>query len=269
MDRKIDEIIDFSGIEKHIDTPVKRYSSGMYVRLAFAVAAHLDSEILIADEVLAVGDAEFQKKALGKMNELSSGQGRTVLFVSHNMAAVKALCNKGVILEKGRLKFISDDINEAIENYRNTDKYSNKNIIWLNKDDFYHPNFTPQMIGIYDKSNQSVGVLKYEDDYIIRLEVNINFIEPNVNFWFNVYVGSELLMQFGLKEYVYTINKNIFEFIIPKKTLLPNKYLFSLGASVKNTEWIIIPESYTITIPVTVNKSTDNYIFPVKSEYKR
>ena len=91
VDRKIDEIIAFSEIEQHIDTPVKRYSSGMYVRLAFAVAAHLDSEILIADEVLAVGDAAFQKKALGKMNELSSGQGRTVLFVSHNMAQIKNL----------------------------------------------------------------------------------------------------------------------------------------------------------------------------------
>lgn len=117
IDRKLDEIIDFSGIEKHIDTPVKRYSSGMYVRLAFAVAAHLDSDILIADEVLAVGDAEFQKKTIGKMSELSTGQGRTVLFVSHNMAAVKSLCNKGVILEKGRLKFTSDNIDEAIEKY--------------------------------------------------------------------------------------------------------------------------------------------------------
>lgn len=117
IDRKIDEIIDFSEIEKHIDTPVKRYSSGMYVRLAFAVAAHLDSEILIADEVLAVGDAEFQKKALGKMNELSSGQGRTVLFVSHNMAAVKSLCNKGIILEKGKIKFQSDDLDAIIEKY--------------------------------------------------------------------------------------------------------------------------------------------------------
>lgn len=117
IDRKLDEIIDFSGIEKHIDTPVKRYSSGMYVRLAFAVAAHLDSDILIADEVLAVGDAEFQKKAIGKMSELSTSQGRTVLFVSHNMAAVKNLCNKGVILEKGKLKFQSDRIDEAIATY--------------------------------------------------------------------------------------------------------------------------------------------------------
>jgi lipopolysaccharide transport system ATP-binding protein len=100
IDRKLDEIIDFSGVERYIDTPVKRYSSGMYVRLAFAVAAHLESEILIVDEVLAVGDAEFQKKCLGKMGEVSKGEGRTVLFVSHNMAAVQSLCGKGIWLDK-------------------------------------------------------------------------------------------------------------------------------------------------------------------------
>ena len=121
VDRKIDEIIDFSGIEKHIDTPVKRYSSGMYVRLAFAVAAHLDSEILIADEVLAVGDAEFQKKALGKMNELSTGQGRTVLFVSHNMAAVKSLCNRGMLLNKGSIRY-AGNLKKTIGIYLNNHK---------------------------------------------------------------------------------------------------------------------------------------------------
>lgn len=119
IDRKLDEIIDFAGIEKHIDTPVKRYSSGMYVRLAFAVAAHLDSDILIADEVLAVGDAEFQKKAIGKMSDLSTSQGRTVLFVSHNMAAVRKLCNTGVMLEKGRMKYYGD-INETVRIYNFT-----------------------------------------------------------------------------------------------------------------------------------------------------
>jgi lipopolysaccharide transport system ATP-binding protein len=102
---KFDEIVDFSGVERYIDTPVKRYSSGMYVRLAFAVAAHLESEILIVDEVLAVGDAEFQKKCLGKMGDVSKGEGRTVLFVSHNMAAVKTLCNSGIVLEKGHIVF--------------------------------------------------------------------------------------------------------------------------------------------------------------------
>ena len=95
IDRKFDEIVDFSGVERYIDTPVKRYSSGMYVRLAFAVAAYLESEILIVDEVLAVGDAEFQQKCLGKMKDVSTRQGRTVLFVSHNMSAVLNLCNKG------------------------------------------------------------------------------------------------------------------------------------------------------------------------------
>jgi lipopolysaccharide transport system ATP-binding protein len=103
--RKIDEIIAFSGVERYIDTPVKRYSSGMYVRLAFAVAAHLESEILIVDEVLAVGDADFQKKCLGKMNDVSKGEGRTVLFVSHNMAAVKQLCSKIIVLENGLVDY--------------------------------------------------------------------------------------------------------------------------------------------------------------------
>jgi lipopolysaccharide transport system ATP-binding protein len=116
IDEKLDSIIEFSGIEQHIDTPVKRYSSGMYVRLAFAVAAHLDSDILIADEVLAVGDAEFQKKALGKMQDLSTGEGRTVLFVSHNMGAVKKLCENGMVLEKGKIKYCGN-INDSIMAY--------------------------------------------------------------------------------------------------------------------------------------------------------
>jgi lipopolysaccharide transport system ATP-binding protein len=114
--KKFDEIVHFSGVEKYIDTPVKRYSSGMYVRLAFAVAAHLESEILIVDEVLAVGDLEFQKKCLGKMDDVASREGRTILFVSHNMGAVKNLCKKGVILENGKLAF-SGGINETIERY--------------------------------------------------------------------------------------------------------------------------------------------------------
>jgi len=101
--RKFDEIVDFAGVEKYIDTPVKRYSSGMTVRLGFAVAAHLEPEILVVDEVLAVGDAEFQKKAIGKMQDVSKGEGRTVLFVSHNMAAVKTLCSKSLLLFDGTL----------------------------------------------------------------------------------------------------------------------------------------------------------------------
>lgn len=114
--RKFDEIVDFSGVDRYIDTPVKRYSSGMYVRLAFAVAAHLESEIMIVDEVLAVGDAEFQKKCIGKMGDVSKGEGRTVLFVSHNMDSIKALCNKGIVLHNGSVLF-DGEVDDAIGSY--------------------------------------------------------------------------------------------------------------------------------------------------------
>lgn len=114
--RKLDEIVDFSGCERYIDTPVKRYSSGMTVRLGFAIAAHLDPEILVVDEVLAVGDAEFQKKAIGKMQDVSKGEGRTVLFVSHNMGSIRQLCNRGVVLDKGMVVY-DGKIADAISVY--------------------------------------------------------------------------------------------------------------------------------------------------------
>lgn len=113
---KFDEIVDFAGVAKYVDTPVKRYSSGMMVRLGFAIAAHLEPEILVVDEVLAVGDAEFQKKAIGKMQNISKGEGRTVLFVSHNMAAVKSLCKRGIVLENGQLAF-QGDIDDSLRYY--------------------------------------------------------------------------------------------------------------------------------------------------------
>lgn len=116
INRKFDEIVDFAGVAKYVDTPVKRYSSGMMVRLGFAIAAHLEPEILVVDEVLAVGDAEFQKKAIGKMQDVSKGEGRTVLFVSHNMAAVKSLCQKGIVLENGQLAF-QGSIEDSLDYY--------------------------------------------------------------------------------------------------------------------------------------------------------
>jgi lipopolysaccharide transport system ATP-binding protein len=118
VSRKLDEIIAFSEIGPHIDTPVKRYSSGMYVKLGFAIAAHLESEIIIADEVLAVGDPGFQQKAIGKMNDLSTHGGRTVLFVSHNIRAVAKLCNKGLILEHGKIMLDQCPVENAVERYK-------------------------------------------------------------------------------------------------------------------------------------------------------
>lgn len=137
---KFDEIVAFSGVEKFIDTPVKRYSSGMYVRLAFAVAAHLEPEILIIDEVLAVGDAEFQKKCLGKMGEVAK-EGRTVLFVSHNMAAMKTLCKSGILLKDGEIAHIGT-IESTIDTYKDLTQGS-VNIIQVENGEFdltLHPN---------------------------------------------------------------------------------------------------------------------------------
>ncbi len=132
INRMLDEIIDFSGIERHIDTPVKRYSSGMFVRLGFAVAAHLDSDILIADEVLAVGDAKFQQKALGKMASISRDLGRTILFVSHNMAAVQALCETGILLDSGRV-MLQGPVNDCLRTY-NTGTLRGKASLWEGED---------------------------------------------------------------------------------------------------------------------------------------
>jgi lipopolysaccharide transport system ATP-binding protein len=134
--RKLDEIVDFAGIEKYIDTPVKRYSSGMTVRLGFAIAAHLEPEILIVDEVLAVGDAEFQKKAIGKMQDVSKGEGRTVLFVSHNMSAVKGLCQKCVWLKNGMVH-MTGDVGSLVESYlTDTNKIITEDISLINREDY-------------------------------------------------------------------------------------------------------------------------------------
>lgn len=125
---KFDEIVAFSGVERYIDTPVKRYSSGMYVRLAFAVAAHLEPEILIIDEVLAVGDAEFQKKCLGKMKDVA-GQGRTVLFVSHNMTAINSLCSKCIYLKDGTVRAIGET-NKIVDEYLSQEHASKTSVAW-------------------------------------------------------------------------------------------------------------------------------------------
>lgn len=143
---KLDEIIAFSGCERYIDTPTKRYSSGMTVRLAFAVAAFLEPEILVVDEVLAVGDAEFQKKAIGKMQDISKSEGRTVLFVSHNMAAVRSLCTKGMLIEHGKTVFFGD-IEETI------DLYLKSSIFSFNSNNY---------IEFEEKENMPIQISKFE-----------------------------------------------------------------------------------------------------------
>lgn len=148
--KKFDEIVEFAGIEKFLDTPVKYYSSGMYVRLAFSVAAHMEPDVLIIDEVLAVGDADFQKKCLGKMDEITKKEGRTILFVSHNMAAIEQLCKRCILLEKGEVKMIGET-DKVISTYLNINSNAFSLPLSLRKD------------------RQGSGIVKFTD---IRFEVN-------------------------------------------------------------------------------------------------
>jgi len=171
---KFDEIVEFSGCERYIDTPVKRYSSGMKVRLAFAVAAFLEPDILVVDEVLAVGDAEFQKKAIGKMQDISKGDGRTVLFVSHDMGAIMKMCNKVIVLEKGMIMY-QGSVNESIEYYQeNKRNFSKLSKGLYSIDDIYIKGKPNSILNVYEPIKIIVHVSRnISDDVIVKINLNI------------------------------------------------------------------------------------------------
>lgn len=176
--RKLDDIVDFAGIERYLDTPVKRFSSGMTVRLGFAVAAFLEPEILVVDEVLAVGDAEFQKKAIGKMQDISQGNGRTVLFVSHNMASIRALCRNGILLENGTIKK-TGAISDIIETYLEDNRIEIGNISELHNFKRLFNRITKKMeiLNVERKSSYLIDSTE-PIVYILKIRKNHLDIEP-------------------------------------------------------------------------------------------
>jgi len=179
--RKLDEIVDFSGVERYIDTPTKRYSSGMTVRLGFAIAAHLDPEILVVDEVLAVGDAEFQKKAIGKMQDVSQGEGRTVLFVSHNMGSVRNLCKTGLVLKNGSIDF-TGTANDAIEYYMEMDGYDE--VIYREIDAKYRKKDMPmnvEFISVGFTKNKNIFASNEQVEFVFEVKGNKDVDEFRVN----------------------------------------------------------------------------------------
>ncbi len=187
ISRKIDEIVDFSGCERYIDTPVKRYSSGMTVRLGFAVAAHLDPEILVVDEVLAVGDAEFQKKAIGKMQDVSKGEGRTVLFVSHNMTSIKALCKRGVILQNGLL--IDDGpVDSVVSHYLRGDNEIDNYKSWV-VPEIKKQGFELLEIGIRKKNGDYSEVMRMDQELELVMRYRLN--QAVDKFWITLHMKNE------------------------------------------------------------------------------
>ncbi len=182
---QFDEIVDFSGVERYIDTPVKRYSSGMYVRLAFAVAAHLNPEILIVDEVLAVGDAEFQKKCLGKMKDVSE-KGRTVIFVSHNLSAVRTLCNKVLYLQNGKFVEIGET-SAVIDKYLAGDKINTINgLIPQNASTYQNNDAKFLSFNLLNKKNETIDTLYYEQNFIIEFSLQVNRTIPKAIIDFSI-----------------------------------------------------------------------------------
>jgi lipopolysaccharide transport system ATP-binding protein len=192
---RFDEIVDFSGVEQFIDTPVKRYSSGMYVRLAFAVAAHLEPDILIVDEVLAVGDAEFQKKCLGKMESVSKGEGRTVLFVSHNMNAIEELCSRAIVLHRGALQHDGHDVRAAVRGYLYGDGAAEKSS-WSNTTDRYRsPWFHPLKLFIGDAAGRElITPLKNDEEVWLHIEGEIQEQDPALQIGYALYDEDERLL---------------------------------------------------------------------------
>lgn len=171
IDRKFDEIVDFSGCERYIDTPVKRYSSGMTVRLGFAVAAFLEPEILVVDEVLAVGDAEFQKKAIGKMQDVSRNDGRTVLFVSHNMGSLIQLCTNGILLKNGKIEF-NGSISETVNKYIEEGNENNSGIFQRKTET--DKNIYLETLQIYDESGSITNSFSTSSKIFGEIKINYN-----------------------------------------------------------------------------------------------
>jgi lipopolysaccharide transport system ATP-binding protein len=224
--RKLDEIIDFSGVERYIDTPVKRYSSGMYVRLAFAVAAHLESEILIVDEVLAVGDAEFQKKCLGKMNDVSKGEGRTVLFVSHNMAAIQNLCKKGMLLEQGML-IDSGNIERVVDSYM---VLNSKDVTNIYTPDVNLPLEVLDFKIINSKQNQINKIISGQYlEFVIEYQ---NFTQEEVSLAIGIYDLNDVPLVLCNSKFIGTYfeekGKQTARLIIEKFPLLAGSYYLNL-----------------------------------------
>jgi len=235
IQRKFDEIVAFSEVEKFLDTPVKRYSSGMFVRLAFAVAAHLEPEILIVDEVLAVGDYAFQKKCLGKMRDVASGDGRTVLFVSHNMGALSQLCDDGVLLEKGRIT-MTGPVRDVVQAYMKSGSGESAAVARFDRD--------PAKLGQF----HSVEVLRgdgepgadFTCDEPIRIRVQYEVRKPAMGGYLAFHLQNQegtRVLHSDIRDLSPELNESlevglhVFDIVIPPRLLGASTYQITVGSA--------------------------------------
>lgn len=238
IDSKFDEIVAFSEIEQFLDTPVKKYSSGMYVRLAFAVAAHLDPDILIVDEVLAVGDAAFQKKCLGMMENVSQKEGKTILFVSHNMGQIASLCNKGILLSKGLVEN-QGDAKDIINLYFNAGGANKNNA--LTYDDNDKKEYVIKGIALLNSKRELTNNFAHNESIVVELEIQqnkyLNDVLMGVQFY-DVYDKRIFTSQIIVSDKFENAKTRKFYLQVPPNTLIPNNFHFSLGIHIPNIQLI-------------------------------
>lgn len=233
--KKLDEIIAFAGVERYVDTPVKRYSSGMYVRLAFAVAAHLESEILIVDEVLAVGDAEFQKKCIGKMGDVCKGEGRTVLFVSHNIGAIRSLCNNAILLENGELLNVGK-VEKCINAYNRSGLVKKEISNNINGNLSHIIRFEKLLVNDREEDN----LLSISDSIEIKIEGEAIFPMDNIIFIVALFINGVKLFTLRETDFGRRVDGKFYiRFNFKSHSLRPGIYDIALGAWHNGTDgWI-------------------------------
>lgn len=258
--RKFDQIVDFAGVERYIDTPVKRYSSGMYVRLAFAVAAHLEPEILIVDEVLAVGDVEFQKKALGKMQDVSNKQGRTVLFVSHNLASLRSLCTRGLLMVNG--KMVSEgQIVTIINEYEK--KYSEElTCEWTNPDDRKNSIYL-DTVRVLDKNHSVKDSFMSTEEVLIEMNIVVKEPIDYVKIGFDLIKNNEIAFR---TQQIDTINHSSFtkgEYSIvcriPKRLLNEGEYAVRPEFSIHCVKGLLSTNGNVVAFKVTIDSGISDF----------
>ena len=234
IERKFDEIVDFSGVEKFLDTPLKHFSSGMQLRLAFAVAAFLEPEVLIIDEVLAVGDAEFQRKCLGKMEDVSKS-GRTILFVSHHMAAVKKLCSRGVLLSAGKVEAIGE-VNHITDLYLKKGLMSNTDRVW-DADHFKNKKIQIVRASVFAKGRTPQDPIKTSDDIVLEIYFYNKIPDGNVDVTFDIFDSTGVhLTHFGMACGMLPIGEFRTRGIIPGNILNTNKYIVNVLFGLNQSE---------------------------------
>jgi lipopolysaccharide transport system ATP-binding protein len=264
--RKFDEIVAFADVERFLDTPVKRFSSGMYVRLAFAVAAHLEPEILLIDEVLAVGDAEFQKKCLGKINDVARS-GRTILFVSHNMNAIERLCRRVMRLEDGRVECIYDDVRTGVSAYLRGASIGARKV-WINSGEEYQSEYLiPQRLEVFSLNNRGHYVEAFSNDHPIQILIDLTVLraDPAQNVGIALYDENDQMIFCSYSSDAeeedwpkIAVGRTTLSTSIPQHFLNEGRYRMELLAGLHNRAWLLEPRTDVPNVTFTIRGGLSN-----------